>query len=233
MQILPSYNTVFPPFCFSPILAAKIFITNSASHSLLIKILKSCWEWRIARILIFLTVDKHLQFLELCCESTKPSLSKGEWELGKQRPSAAVSLVQPVSQIHQYWYICNSIRRRLVGLPRANLYGIAKEKEEGKGETAKIHLLLLWKGLQQLTHKRSALWKPVNAFLKYFATQRTDFQTSGIISSSSRARARILAWTYLSWANSLYTDNRLPLSHSIFLHSSRVSANTTISTTQQ
>lgn len=86
----------------------------------------------------------------------------------------------------------HSTKRRLVSLPRANLYGIAKEKEEGKGEAAKIHLLLLSKVLQQLTQ-----WEPENAFLKRFATQRTDFQISSIISSSSRARTRIFAWAYL------------------------------------
>lgn len=71
-----------------------------------------------------------------------------------------------------------------------------------------------------------------NAFLKRFATQRTDCQISSIISSSSRARTRIFAWAYLSWSNSLCTHNCAPLSR-IFVHSSQIRADTTISTTRQ
>lgn len=93
-----------------------------------------------------------------------------------------------------------------------------------RGKTAKIHLLS--KVLQQLIPSSwsSPWWKPVNAFLKRFATQRTDFQISCIISSSSKARTRIFAWAYLSWANSLYSENWPPLSQ-ISLRSSQVSAN--------
>lgn len=137
-----------------------------------------------------------------------------------------------VSQIHQILIHLQFDKKETGQSSQSKSLWNSKGEGGREGENAKIHLLLLSEVLQQLTRKCSSSWKPVNALLKRFATQKTDFQIWSIISSFSRARTRIFAWAYLSWANSVYTDNWLPLSQ-IFLLSSQGSANTTISTTQQ